>query len=266
MNDTTPPPHQDPAAESPHPAPPPPRHEPARLPGGFWGATDYALRNPDNLMESIRRDEALWQVSKRMLLVSVAMAALYGAIMGATGLLAGLDVPWADRLLQIVATTLKVPALFFLTLLVVLPPVYVSNAFIGARNSFSQMVAMLTTTAALTTTLLASMASVAFFFALTSESYNFLKLLHVVFFAYAGLVGIAFLSRCVNYTAEEKLGAARGLLFAWVLLYGFVGLQLAWVLRPFIGHPAAGFEWFREREGNIYESIFYSLQQVLGGG
>lgn len=46
----------------------------------------------------------------------------------------------------------------------------------------------------------------------------------------------------------------------WILVYGFVGAQMAWSLRPFIGSPDREFEFLREQvkgqnEGNIYQAL-----------
>jgi hypothetical protein len=110
---------------------------------------------------------------------------------------------------------------------------------------------------------LCSMATVVLFFALTSASYNFIKLLHVLVFAYAGIVGVVFLFRSFRTLARET--AARGpLLVVWLLLYGFVGTQLAWILRPFIFSPGMPFEVFRERSGNFYESVWNALMRLVG--
>jgi hypothetical protein len=40
--------------------------------------------------------------------------------------------------------------------------------------------------------------------------------------------------------------ASMLLLYIWILLFGFVGTQLAWTLRPFFGSPGQPFELFRD--------------------
>ena len=49
----------------------------------------------------------------------------------------------------------------------------------------------------------------------------------------------------------------------WILIYALVGLQMAWVLRPFIGHPGGEFEFLRHRGGSVFEAIFSCLRQLL---
>jgi hypothetical protein len=234
---------------------------PARLPKGFWARLDYMLTHPDEILESIRRDEGLEPMCVAFALISLVMAAIYGAEMGATNLLQGSAMAGGGKDLMIVVTTLKVPCLFLLTLGIVWPPIYVSNAFMGARNSWRQISAMLLAATAISTTVLASLVTVAFFFTLTSGDYHFIKLLHVVFFAYAGLVGLIFLVRCIKRLGSFQ--SIKQLAVVWLLLYIFVGTQLAWVLRPFVGSPGEPFQVFRARRGNFYESVVYSLREVM---
>jgi hypothetical protein len=58
--------------------------------------------------------------------------------------------------------------------------------------------------------------------------------------------------------------ASMLLLYIWILLFGFVGTQLAWTLRPFFGSPGVPFELFRNIEGTFYGNIFDTLSSLLG--
>jgi hypothetical protein len=53
------------------------------------------------------------------------------------------------------------------------------------------------------------------------------------------------------------------LLYIWILLFGFVGTQLAWTLRPFFGSPGAPFELFRDIDGTFYGDILRTLSSLL---
>jgi hypothetical protein len=50
----------------------------------------------------------------------------------------------------------------------------------------------------------------------------------------------------------------------WMFLYAFVGSQLAWTIRPFIGAPSIEFELFRQLGGNFYTNIVASIGEILG--
>ena len=52
------------------------------------------------------------------------------------------------------------------------------------------------------------------------------------------------------------------ILQVWILVFGFVGTQMAWSLRPFIGNPGQSFEIIRaDQSGNIYFSVWRSILQ-----
>jgi hypothetical protein len=64
--------------------------------------------------------------------------------------------------------------------------------------------------------------------------------------------------RLCNAESKRRLQVPMLLYF---LVYGVVGAQLAWVLRPFIGSPSLGFQVFRQLEGSIFGTVI----RLLGG-
>jgi hypothetical protein len=55
-------------------------------------------------------------------------------------------------------------------------------------------------------------------------------------------------------------------LAAWLLLYMFVAIQLAWVLRPFVGSPELPTGFFRQEVwGNAYVQVSEAVLQLIGG-
>ena len=49
----------------------------------------------------------------------------------------------------------------------------------------------------------------------------------------------------------------RAMLYLWVCVYAFVGIQMGWVLRPIIGDPGAATTFFRESAwGNAYVIVW----------
>jgi hypothetical protein len=212
----------------------------------------------------MRRESDNAALARTFTAVVIVMAALYGAVMGATNLLQVSTLPQWHKFAMIAASAVKVPILFGLALLIVLPPIYVSNALAGGRFSFSRTLVMLLATLAITTTTLASMASVSFFFSLTTSSYDFMKLFHVAVFIYAGMVGWLFLEVTLGNAAREELRSTPGMIvFLWLVLYGLVGVQLGWTLRPFISVPDQPFELFRAKGGSFFETVIRSIGQLL---
>ena len=49
----------------------------------------------------------------------------------------------------------------------------------------------------------------------------------------------------------------------WAIILAFVGIQLAWNLRPFLGDKNQPFEMFRKLEGNFYRAILNSATKLV---
>ena len=83
----------------------------------------------------------------------------------------------------------------------------------------------------------------------------------------AGLVGVHHLAQAMRMTVSVDRSGARArlqLMRVWIVLYAFVGSQLAWTLRPFFGARALPFELFRDLGGNFYANITASLGELFG--
>jgi hypothetical protein len=52
----------------------------------------------------------------------------------------------------------------------------------------------------------------------------------------------------------------------WVIVFGLVGAQMAWVLRPFIGAPGQPFVTFRGRQGNFFEAVWQQIVDLFRSG
>jgi hypothetical protein len=159
------------------------------------------------------------------------------------------------------------PLLFLATLVVCSPTLYFFNLIFGSKQSLTQNFTVILTAITVTAVLLLSFAPIVLFFLLTTSQYQFFKLLNVGVFTIAGLVGVIFLGqgmRVVSAGGEEGARARRNVVRLWILIYAFVGSQMAWTLRPFIGAPGLHFELFRQLGGNFYANIFASIGEILG--
>lgn len=215
------------------------------------------LRNRHQFFVEIREGEGLGEKMRAMLISSIAFFALYGAVMGST-----------HSLWQTFSSALKLPALFLATLIVCSPTLYFFNLIFGSNQSLTQNLVLIMTAITVTAVLLLSFAPILLFFLLTTSSYQFFKLLNVSIFAISGIVGVIFLGqgmRTVSAGGRAEGGSARQTVVRlWILVYAFVGSQMAWTLRPFIGAPSMDFELFRQLGGNFYANIFASIGEILG--
>jgi len=242
---------------------------------------DTLLRGGFTQREALREGRVEVAVS-HLASAALPLGVVYGVFMGLYAVMRGGD----GSGLQLLATAIKVPLLFLLTLLVTLPSLYVLSALSRSRLSFTHTVRLLLAAVTVNLALLASLGPVTAFFTLSTESYPFMILLNVVFFAVSGLVGLAFLRKALDVVFEPEPtpapaaapGAATGppalfaaprqdpagrVFSAWTLIYAVVGAQMGWILRPFIGAPSEPFQWFRERQSNFFVVVWESFLRLF---
>lgn len=99
---------------------------------------------------------------------------------------------------QLLSSALKVPALFMLTLFVTFPSLYVFSALLGARMGPLTTLRVVMAAVTINITILVSLSPITGFFTLTTESYPFIKLLNILFFAISGFIGVKFLASLLN--------------------------------------------------------------------
>ena len=215
------------------------------------------LRERQRVFHEIRERQGLGEMIRAMLITSIIFLALYGAVMGST-----------HSIWQVLSSAVKLPLLFLLTMAVCAPTLYFFNLIFGSDQNLSQNVALGLSAVVVTAVILLSFAPIVLFFLLTTSQYQFFKLLNVLVFVIAGIVGVRFLSQGMSYVSadanKEGVKSRRNLVRLWILIYAFVGSQMAWTLRPFIGAPGLDFELFRQLGGNFYANVFASIGEVLG--
>ena len=250
---------------------------------------------------------------------------LYGVCMGCFAV-ANRDMP--DALEQLLASAVKVPALFFLTLLVTFPSLYVFNALVGTRLTARSMLRLLIASLGVNLAVLASLGPIVAFFSVsaTRGSYGFMVLLNVLVFTLSGALGLTFLLQTLHRLSVarrepepplpsaaisdgpeepnpqpepeplprevpppgepgevepvrveliEEPGAldrieghvlgrhVKKVFGCWMVVFGVVGAQMGWVLRPFIGSPDMPFTFFRQRGSNFFESVLETLRSLF---
>jgi len=216
---------------------------------------DQALRDRPAIWTRLRSTEA-WPIG-RAAAINVGFSAFYGFVMGAYQLTAH------DGWKQVMSSAVKVPCLFLLTLVICLPALYVVSALLGSSLTLRQLTGILMASLLVTTTLLAAFAPITAFFMLSARQYAFIKLLNVIFFGIAAGAGLAVVASAVKTVGNQELAGYRTLLRFWFVVYAFVGTQMAWILRPFVGYPKLGFALFRNLEGNFYTDVLKSLAKLF---
>ena len=99
----------------------------------------------------------------------------------------------------------------------------------------------------------------------SSPTYGFIKIAHVIVIAFAGIAGNVRLFQLLTKLSQGNRSIARRVLFAWLAVNLFLGSQLTWIARPFIGSPQLDVVFLREGafQGNFYENVFHTILYLL---
>jgi hypothetical protein len=86
----------------------------------------------------------------------------------------------------------------------------------------------------------------------------------VAIIAFAGVAANLRLVQSLEQLSGDRR-TARRVLVAWLAGNLFLGSQLAWILRPFIGSPDLPLVFVRPTafQGNFYETVFRSIMAIL---
>jgi len=212
------------------------------------------FQDREKFFEIITEEEGAHRKILSLLLFLVILSSMYGAIMGSY-----------HGAAQAVAAAVKLPALFCLVLVICFPAFFIIQSILGSRLRILQMIAMILSGFVLTLAIMISFTPVVIFFLLTGSNYYFLQLLHISILGLSGFFGMKSIIDALKFSCEKKnvypqIGVT--VFKFWVVILAFVGIQLAWNLRPFLGDRGEPFQLFRKYEGNFYTAIVYSIEQL----
>ena len=224
---------------------------------GLFRLTDELLRG--ELTEAGPSRAARLSPSAILGLMIVGFGMSYGGVMGTFGGLTG------DRPLQLLYSALKVPFLIMTTFALSVPSFYVVNTLLGLRPDFPRVIRALMITQAGLTAILTSLSPFTAFWYASGTGYHPAILFNGAMFGVASL-GAQWILRREYAPLIRRDEKHRWMLRTWILIYVFVGIQMAWVLRPFIGDPTRPVQFFREDSwSNAYEVVLKMIWDVLAG-
>ena len=96
------------------------------------------------------------------------------------------------------------------------------------------------------------------------SSHSLILLTHVAAIAFAGIAAnLRLLQLLQRLSGSREIGWK--ILLAWLAGNLFLGSQLSWILRPFIGSPGLPIEFLRHDafHGNFYETVFRALKHLF---
>ena len=165
---------------------------------------------------------------------------------------------------QVAVSAVKVPLLLLATLALSLPSYFVLNTLLGVRSDFAEAWRAVVASQAGLTIILISLAPLTAFWYASSSDYQAAILFNALMFAVASFGAQALLRRGYR-PLIAKNPRHRWLLRAWIVLYAFVGIQMGWILRPFIGKPTEPVQFFRHAEWeNAYVVVARMIRAFLG--
>jgi hypothetical protein len=221
-------------------------------------ATIVLERGRRALLDDLRLDRDIGKHVATLILSTIVFGAIYGAVLGS----------WhGPRLAAYVA--IKVPLLMLSTAAVTALFNWIVSALLGLRMRIAQTFALTLVPLAIASIVAASLAPVAWLFtqSLPGPSpaqrtlHNVLYLVHVALIASAGIAGTATLRGVLVDVCGGDERRARAVRFAWVVVYAFVGGEIAWMLRPFVGSVYLPVVFLRDDalDGNVYEFILTGI-------
>jgi hypothetical protein len=170
----------------------------------------------------------------------VVFGLFYGAVMGSFRALAS-QPQWARQMLY---SGTKVPLLLSASFAISLPSFYVLNSLLGLRRDFAKAVRALVAAQAGLAIILASLAPFTLLWYASSSGYSEALLFNGAMFAVASF-SAQWLVRGYYRPLVTGNPRHRWLLWGWLLVYTLVAIQMAWLLRPFIGAPTQDVEFVR---------------------
>ena len=191
---------------------------------------------------------------------------VYGMVMGSYNWVVG-NRSLVEQVPQMLCSAIKVPLLITVTLLVAIPSFFVINTLMGLRDDFRSSIRAIVSAQAGLTIILASLLPLTVFSYISLSylpvSYQTAVLFNAAMFGLAS-VSAQLLLRRYYRSLIAKNNRHKLMVRLWIIVYAFVGIQAAYVLRPFIGSPNEPTTFFRrESFENAYVKIWSMISDIL---
>jgi hypothetical protein len=210
------------------------------------------------LLDALQVDRDVLRHIGALIVAIVAFGALYGAVLGS----------WhGSRLAFYVAV--KTPLMLVVTAAITSLFNWIVASLFGLPMRLRQIVALTLLPLAIAAVVAASLAPVAWLFTASlpppsstqQTLHNLLYLTHTFLVAAAGLAGTWALRQVLIDVCGGDARKAMKIRVSWVVVYAFVGGEVAWALRPFVGSVYLPVVFLRDDalEGNLYEFILTDI-------
>jgi hypothetical protein len=214
-----------------------------------------SFHSNDAFYEKITDEKELRAHITKNIIWLLIFSTAYGFIMGSY-----------NSILQAISSAIKMPVLILLIVIICFPAFYVIQTVLGSRLSVSQMTSVILSGFVFMTCIMVSFSTIVIFFMITGDNYSFLKLLHVLIIMTAGFFGMRAIVEALKYSCEKKGIYPKTGVYVfriWILILAFVGAQLSWSLRPFVGMKGMEFQIVRQKGGNLYVDVLTSMGSMF---
>ena len=182
-------------------------------------AIEAILRQPRRVMYQLRQPGA-GQLIFWMLLVSLVCSLVYGVVVGTFSMH---DQLWA--------APVKIAGGLLISALICLPSLYIFACLSGSRARLVELCGLVCGLLMLMTILLIGFAPVAWLFSQSTQSANWMGVLHLSFWGIATLFGLRFLEAGFSHSQARSNSGFH----TWVVIFVLVVLQMTTALRPIVG-------------------------------
>ena len=215
------------------------------------------FQDQESYFRKINETHKPGKIIRSQILIIFVFTFAYGVVMGSY-----------HSLLQSVVAGVKLFLLFAVALVVCFPSFFIVQLILGSKIKLDRMLIIIMSGLLFTSAIMLAFAPIVVFFQLTGDNYHFLQLLHVGIFVFSGFFGMRLVVEALKYACEKsniypKIGVT--IFRIWVIILAFVGIQLAWNMRPFLGSEGMPFELFRSStKGNFYSTMLHAVGQMMG--
>ena len=187
----------------------------------------------------------------------------YGSAMGCYAALAN-QRAWTEQWLQMLYSGMKVPLLILATLLIALPSFFILNTLFGLRQHFNESLKAILLAQSGLVIILLSLAPITLFVYVSvspmRQGYSLAVLWNAIAFGGSSVIAQLLLRRNYRHLVLQD-ARHRKMIWVWIFVYAFVGIQMAYTLRPFIGSPASEISFFRE---DPFENAYVRVFELIG--
>lgn len=174
---------------------------------------------------------------------------------------------------QALYCSLKLPLLVMLTTIGTALLNGILAQLLGAPLSFRQSALAVVMSYCILATIVGSVAPLVFFAQRNlpaplspdgNRAHDIILLETVIIIALAGIIANIRLFQLLKRLCGDRACAIR-VLVAWLGSHLFLGAQLSWNMRPFIGSPDSDVQFLRDKpfNGTFYESVFYTFIDLI---